>query len=360
MSGKKNSGLIVFFVLVFVLAFVCLLAFVMYKSQSFPQFNQMVNSVLSDKELVQEQEDIVVPEADFQLEISPAFESVLNKSPLLLEKNTAEIDELRESSADIGGEFVSQPDSFTLSSVNPEWTFVWTRPIVSKPGVFADALVFIDTKPSLVFVERNTGVLLKELPCGVFPAEKAFVNASSYFFQSRSGSWYELSFEDNAGAELASLEPVPIERNRLLDSGNLLKDHVLPSEAARKSIYEKMNSFFSFPEVKDPDGFRLYSEAFGAFPFEHNVLSPVFVFSPKEQGSYVLGLCDKDGNWIRSNSFVTLFSRTGETRAVSLDYVADRPQITIHLSDAELYYVCAGFMDADAAGQAFFQVKKAP
>ena len=33
----------------------------------------------------------------------------------------------------------------------------------------------------------------------------------------------------------------------------------------------------------------------------------------------------------------------GEALAISLDYVADRPQITTHLSNQELYVACVGF-----------------
>ena len=72
-------------------------------------------------------------------------------------------------------------------------------------------------------------------------------------------------------------------------------------------------------------------------------------------------MCDYDGVWVRDNAFVTLFSKTGETRAVSLDYVADRPQITIHLSNEELYYICVGFMDStEEITDVNFQIKKAP
>ena len=87
----------------------------------------------------------------------------------------------------------------------------------------------------------------------------------------------------------------------------------------------------------------LYSVEGEAIAFNRSLLSPAFVFSPAEQGTYTLGLCDETGSWIRDNAFVVLYTMAGEALAISLDYVADRPQITTHLSNQELYVACVGF-----------------
>ena len=108
-------------------------------------------------------------------------------------------------------------------------------------------------------------------------------------------------------------------------------------------IDAKMNGLLSVsPAVSVPEGI-LYAPDSGPLSFARETVSPAFVFSPREQGTYTLGLCDQEGGWIRDNGFVVLYTMAGEALAISLDYVADRPQITTHLSNQELYVACAGF-----------------
>ena len=108
-------------------------------------------------------------------------------------------------------------------------------------------------------------------------------------------------------------------------------------------IDAKMNGLLSVsPAVSVPEGI-LYAPDSGPLSFARETVSPAFVFSPREQGTYTLGLCDQEGGWIRDNGFVVLYTMAGEALAISLDYVADRPQITTHLSSQELYVACAGF-----------------
>ena len=45
----------------------------------------------------------------------------------------------------------------------------------------------------------------------------------------------------------------------------------------------------------------------------------------------------------RSRAFVAVFSEEGELKSVSLDYVADKPQVKIHLSNREVYYIVVGW-----------------
>jgi hypothetical protein len=117
----------------------------------------------------------------------------------------------------------------------------------------------------------------------------------------------------------------------------------LPQKDALDFINAKMNGLLSVSPAVSVDQSILYSVEGEAFSFNRSLVTPAFVFSPKEQGTYTLGLCDETGNWVRDNAFVVLYTMAGEALAISLDYVADRPQITTHLSNQELYVACVGF-----------------
>lgn len=329
-------------ILLSLVLFSVLFGFVLYKSASFPDFNRIVDEILSNYIPSISVEETVVIEEDFKQEIQPALFNVLDKNPILYEIDSSKILSLKDSVEDF---------SISVS---------WNYPIVSKPVSFSDAIVFVDARPCVVMLDVNTNALLKEIPCGVYPSENAFVKDFSYYFESRSGLWYELKFSDEIMQNTDSIEPLMIPKDNSVQINQLLEKYVFPTEEIFASINEKMSSLFS-SEVNKINDIQLYLEEDGIVTFNRQGLSPLFVFSPEEQGSYVIGLCDNDGVWIRDNAFVTLFSKTGETRAVSLDYVADRPQITIHLSDAELYYICVGFMDLTEGNYlSNFQIKKAP
>lgn len=353
-SKKILVGVVVFFIVVL---FTFFFAFVMYNAKSFPQFNELVDSIVKKEEIPTEQPEFVVKEADFQLDVQPAFAPIVGKGVSLLERDAQEVSQV---AGDASGEFAHKLDDFTIQSFHPEWNFTWNEMIVSTPGVFSDAVVFMDAKSTVVVIERKTGSLLSSIPCGVFPSEKAFVDGSSYYFMARCGSWYELRFAEEPQSGLSFLEPVPLDCDEPVYAEQLLEEYVIPCEEDENAIMEKMNSLFSLSEKQEIKGFMLYSEQDGVLSFDRDFVSPVFVFSPMEQGTYVLGLCNPEGEWTRENAFVVLFSSEGQTVAVSLDYVADRPQITTHLSDSQLYYCCAGFMDAAQTAPSCFQIKKAP
>ena len=130
------------------------------------------------------------------------------------------------------------------------------------------------------------------------------------------------------------------------EKGNVdeaIYNSLLPQKDALDFINAKMNGLLSVSPAVSVDQSILYSVEGESYSFNRSLVSPAFVFSPKEQGTYTLGLCDETGSWIRDNAFVVLYTMAGEALAISLDYVADRPQITTHLSNQELYVACVGF-----------------
>ena len=94
-------------------------------------------------------------------------------------------------------------------------------------------------------------------------------------------------------------------------------------------------------------------------PLPIDISSPVFmIFQLKEQGNFTVGLSDDEGNWIKENAVVCVFSETGEMIAVSVDYEADRPQIISHFNSDTLYYAVAVSHASHNVDHTFFSIKK--
>ena len=137
------------------------------------------------------------------------------------------------------------------------------------------------------------------------------------------------------------------ENQFVVDIDSLVQNFVYPSEDVLMQIKEKMNNILSSGKIENIDSNGLYPTDEFILQINHQKLSPIIIFSPKDEGEYSVGLCNDVGEWVREAAFIVLFSKDGESKAVSLDYVADRPQISMHLSNSEIYYLCAGFMDTN-------------
>lgn len=361
MSGARKTGLMVVFVIIVVVLFALAFGFVMYRAGSFPAFNALVDGLVGNESVVVHEPLPASNDAEVTPELVATFDSVAGRIPVLFEC----VDGVPAHNEEPLPFDVSISGKYEVASLQPEWRYLSDYPVVTKPGVFSDMVVFMDMEPALVCIDRVTGLVSARFPCGVFPSGEAFVTGLSYFFEARSGGWYELRFvsREDAGTDAVALEPVfaADDIDSLVDADHLLASGVFPDAAVMDKIVERMRGLLPPDDMHSETDAILYAQDDEICSFERRSLSPLFVFSPEEQGSYVVGLCDADGAWIRDSSFVAVFSRSGEMKMVSLDYVADRPQVTMHLSNEELYYICAGSMDNAMSGKAaYFQVRKAP
>lgn len=239
---------------------------------------------------------------------------------------------------------VIQGKTVTVKDYNGKvmWEYTNQYPVVSLPGIFEDTVIFIDAKPQVTVLDLSTGTVLSKKDIGVFPGEIAFVDAHTYYFQSQTGNWYALDFNaQNPVSDTLELETS--NDQNYVNLGELLQ----PQKDVFDSIEKKINSLFSGEHNHPIPSTLVYASTASPLNFTADIISPLFVFSPQEQGIYTIGLCDEKGIWIRDKAFVVLFNSKGDTLSVSLDYVADRPQVTIHLADNELYYLCAGFTQED-------------
>ena len=349
-------------ILIIVLAFLLMLvagAVLVYKLQLFPSLNQRVHQFLG-LNVVQEEDLLKLQQEELLREQT----SIGSLFPHLIPVSEAEVTSIRQSQEGISGDGVSKTEGYNVAffptsqeadsqtgnqtGFQPEvvtsvplWTYFNQYPVVAPSADFYDRVVFIDATPSLVVLDKKTGAELARIPCQVYPGQEAFSHLHSYYFRSKTGNWYEVRFTEG----LTPPESLAVVQ-QVKERGNVDEDiynSLLPKKDAMDFINAKMNGLLSVsPAVSVPQSI-LYSVEGEAIAFNRSLLSPAFVFSPAEQGTYTLGLCDETGSWIRDNAFVVLYTMAGEALAISLDYVADRPQITTHLSNQELYVACVGF-----------------
>lgn len=370
MAGT-STGIKVFITLLIVVVVLLAGTVVVYKMELLPSFNQRVHSLLGEK-VVEEEEN----QQTQQEEILKEQTSVKGLFPHLIPVSEEEVAEARKAAqkastsihskgnlytvdffdGDTGKEAASADDvsgsstvSVTEKKVEPRSSYTNSYPIVASPADFYDTTVFIDAAPALVCLDKETATETLRIPCKVYPLEildaksqdAPFTHLRSYYFKSKTGNWYEIRFEKGSIApEALAIVEKASER---VDFEDEIYATVLPTKTSLDFIDAKMNGLLSVsPAVKISESI-LYSPEKDAISFPQDFVSPAFVFSPQEQGNYTLGLCDEEGAWIRDNAFVVLYTMAGEALAISLDYVADRPQITTHLSDQELYIACVGF-----------------
>lgn len=325
----------------------------LYVAGLFPSFNEQVNQVLKIG---------VAPNADaasgLQLDALRQETSVRGLYPHLVPLTEEGAAAARQSAQPLPPSSYLMPDSHSIvffgggmdgraatpaavDGGNALWTYEGEYPVVASMAEFSDALVFIDAQPAMVCLDKETGAELLRLPCGVYPGGEAFSRRTSYYFKDRVGDWYEIRFGPGHTSPARLSVPLQVE-----DAGNLLEElyqSLLPGKTTLDFINAKMNGILSVSPAATVPESLLYAPEGEPVSFGRDRVSPAIVFSPKEQGTYTLGLCDREGAWIRDNAFVVLYTMAGEALAISLDYVADRPQITTHLSDQELYIACAGF-----------------
>lgn len=353
--ARISSGVKLLLIIVSVLLVLIAASVIVYKLELFPGLNHRLHelfglNVVQEEDLEKMQQEELLRE---QTSIGALF-------PHLIPVPEGEVEFIRQSQEAVFRDGFSKSEGYDVtflpaatvdeakSGSRPEavttaslWTYSNEFPVLAPAADFYDRVVFIDAQPALVILDKETGMEKARIPCQVYPGQEAFSHLHSYYFKSKTGNWYEVQFEKG----LTSPESLAVAQE-VREKGNVdeaIYNSLLPQKDAMDFINAKMNGLLSVtPAVSVPQSI-LYSVEDEAFSFNRSLVSPAFVFSPKEQGTYTLGLCDEAGSWVRDNAFVVLYTMAGEALAISLDYVADRPQITTHLSNQELYVACVGF-----------------
>ncbi|MCM1321128.1 MAG: hypothetical protein NC041_04950 [Bacteroides sp.] len=373
-SNKKNRAVAVCIVLICLLSAVSVVL-LLYNSELCPNFSAAADALLC-RIFSAKQTDFSVSEVPKDSSAEPLPAEVAAASWEFRNASAEEAEKINSAALPpplVSGktEISISDDGYTLTAslTNGEqlWSYENIFPIASAPVVYADAVVFTDCDPALVSLHLEDGRLLQRVPSPVYPAQKAAAGGTSYIFSGRAGGVYVFAavFDETLPEIFAEDPPynpaAETPQENTAEPPHYSNTNVpLVSMPASAAIAERIA--FWLPNVRNyapeqplvlPADFHPVAAALSEKP-------QVFVFCVPEQGQYTAGLCDENGAWISAKAFCAVFTQSGEMQAVSLDYVADRPQVSLHFSAGTVYYaVCGKFPEELADIAWFFTVKEA-
>lgn len=240
-------------------------------------------------------------------------------------------------------------------------------------AVFTDAQVYIESADGIntlyvmdSLTQNIVCQMLSPIPCPQYSWAFYDDEGNPFFIcKGIDGTHYIWSFNFNSVVTDDVEENTPddeLKLNERIIADTYLQNNldfsslIQPSVATVSTITDKLSNW----QQGSFDGQLPEAEqfVFGSYmPFTNLA---IFVLVPEEQGNHTLGVCDENGLWSTSRQFAAVFTDSGEMRSVSLDYVADKPQVTLYLSDNEVYYAVVGslggFLDDSTS---YFTVRKA-
>lgn len=316
----KNKNLpLVLLVIVLVIALMA----AVYISNASPSYNGVIDVVFSDIAglFSHEKEDVVSAE-----EVQTLAEK----------ENTAK----KRSQKD---EYEITNQGYTLASTGKIlWLYDSTWPFVTEPVLYNGTIISVTAEPAFVTLSYETGELLSKQDCFIYPGEYVSVSGNMLTLSGRDRNEYLFRIEsDLSFTDMRSVDAADPEEGRFLSL-------FTPSAKTADFITSRLRTWSAdeertLPELKLYTG-HINKEGNGNFWAQKNdAESVLYVFTPDKQGVYQVGLADENGAWIMSNAFVAVFGESGDLKQVSLDYVANKPIIKLHLSDTEIYYIVAGW-----------------
>lgn len=339
-------------IILIVLLLVAGLFTALYISNAVPQYNQLVDSaVITVQCLLPKKENAPQEQEPVETEVTAVIE-VEAPAPTVTENEPAP----EPAPKDV---YAFSQDGYTLSSLGEyQWEYRSDFPFVTDPAVTEIGEVFtVTAEPAILRLQHSTGILISKNPCPVYPGEKAwFESVLVYVLTGRDGNEYRFSFDETI--------VVPYQEEE--KASEPLISLFTPGEKAEKAISLRIKEWTTSEDAAVPDvqpyigainqegnGSQWAELLDGEGPF-------LFVYLPENQGVFQVGLANANGGWLTADAFVAVFAEDGELKQVSMDYVANKPQVKLHMSDSEIYYIVAGW----ARGcydetQAYLQVSEA-
>jgi len=386
--AKKRASSFLSVVLIILLLLVMTLTIILglYKMERYTVLNEFIDGLISRFTGVKNEpvvEEIELKEIS-RLTIEAGL--VLDKTPFFLGEMTSSNDlnsynlrslEHESKESDIGIQVSSDHKTLTvtgmLQRLDPlydgydesvsSWTLHTEYPILTRPCLFQDSIVFIDASPSLIVVNVLTGAASSGQFVPFFPDNQAAAVNSSiqaagtdnavteitvplYVVLGRNGKTYAFAFSDTQ-IELPSTAPLSVSTEIFTPDDKALEHMV--------SIIKNWAGFSEPPILSAP---LILSDDFS--PLFLNLQSAAFAaFMVPVSGNYTAGLTDETGLFIRDNAVVCIFTNTGELTGVSVDYESDRPNVTSYFEEKKLYYVLAAAQAGFSIDSAYFSIKQA-
>lgn len=326
--------------------------FILYFTNAFPDFNAKIDKttieIVPPKELIPP----IIIDGIVASELTPYFNADYSLNNKKLQKPALSTKGNNFLEYDLS--FSLFNDAYSLKSTGvferlnsnyigttyPEstWEYHGDFPIVSQPSLFADSLVFIDAEPKLVQLDIQSGRVINTQFSPAYPDKTAAILNNSYIFSARNGSTYAFDFLPSR------LEIPKITQNDLQFSSLFAYD-----EKIKNTLQNMLSSWMGTSDIVNLQAPLLLAD------FQSPYLIPirtgeilVFAYTPQEQGTYTVGLSDENGIWLTTQAFSSVFTSQGNLLSVSIDYIADKPQTSLHLSPNEFYYIAVGiFSETD-------------
>ena len=178
---------------------------------------------------------------------------------------------------------------------------------------------------------------------------ETFANKNSFIFEGKNQKLFSLNFSDIENSELQNY----ITNNKVDFSVFDI------SEEAKTHIKDYISNWLSLENDFDLPEVQIIPSGISAVPLSDEDLI-IFAYCPSWSGIKTVGLCDENLEWIKSYTFISIFNDEGEMLSVSMDYVADKPQLELHHSttDTNFYYIVIGKLSHNEdTQQRFFTIK---
>lgn len=330
----KNFPLILLVIVLIVALMACL-----YVSNSVPAFNSLADTVFEKAvNLIKGSENV---DSEEKAVMAPVAETKPAASKKSTKKDVLELTER----------------GYALASAGKyKWLYESEWPFVTEPVIHEGTVFTTTAEPAFMIFEHETGELIAKQDCPVYPGEQAVFDGTMLSLVGRDGKTYLFRLEDDFSltdmrGEVPADEASETDEIVLNESvSSLLLKRFTPDKKAADFMANRIKEWVADEEVKPFPDVRIYTghinqEGNGNYWAEEcdGGETTVFVFSPDKQGVFQIGLADENGGWIKADAFVAVFGEAGDLKQVSIDYVANKPQIKLHLSETEIYYIVTGW-----------------
>ena len=358
---KFGKILLVFFIFLILLLG---LGFSFYHFNLFPQFNEIVNSVIfKDKivkplEVVEAEEvieEIMVPKR--KLPSITGFNS-LYRSDFVSKSN--KVENINEEYDLPNIDLVLEDNGYTLSSSNDySWKTSFEYPIITSPVIYNNKIAFITADNFFILLDINSGEVSSTTPLEIIcdlsvdlgPLQNKYGNFPFYEFTSLDGRGYTIFLDSDFQYDVKILEEEP---KNLVTS----LDFFAPSKEIKEDMIMNFASWGREIELNDFPRLKIFSG--NDKKLIDNECINFYIYQPKQSGKYSIGLTNENGGFITDNAVVAVLKEDGSLVDVSLDYVANEPNVSVYL-EKEIYYIVAYriFVDDSSLKEVYLSSKKA-
>lgn len=299
-----------------------------YISNTFPSYNAVVDTAFSDIAVL--------------FKFSEKRQASLADGTGITDADSSTVKESAKKS--INSDIYEITDNgYTLASAGKNrWYYESNWPFIAELAAQKEYILAITAEPAFLVLSYENGELLSKQPCPVYPGKSAGLSKNILTLEGRDEKTYTFQIESDF-----SLTALP-DSNSENGAGSFISA-LKPDQKAADFIKNRIREWAAddkreIPEMKVYTG-HINREGNGNFYAQKNDDADMmfYVYTPDKQGIFQIGLADENGVWIQANAFVAVFGENGDMKQVSIDYVANKPQVKLHLSENELYYIVAGW-----------------